>query len=1060
MQMIVDDDRQRVQHTTTSAGRIALPYPSNNYCTSSMTLGREEELRPSSSIDESYRDHRRVSRSFSLPLKEPSSIGSGTRTGSISFDRHGNRNNGRIRRRCEFYLGLTIASVVSISGIASSSPHSSVKTAAITFSSLSFVVTSVLGVGYFSERIRGILARNPLSKARGGKLQTNVTFEKLALSLVLLLECIISGLVLYPQFNTNWIAVVGNEVWNPNVFYITWISLYASAYLAADALYKDRYYLVDSTHDDVASRDQLSVKSSWFMCLFSTTCTATSLLIIQSGPSCRGDYIDDTPYCISALAAGSVSVLCIIALLMCGVCHLQPVRRIIQNVFALKLRKLLMIIGATILLITQCVILAKVTSPSGPGYATGNAFITSWMSFLMSLLLWKNSVESCFMLRELERKLSSQKSERLVKETKSTTTTDDEGSSDEDHGNSCDLFGSLPTDIPKEVQAGGGDYWDNLRGPDPEEGLRNPQVHYSHVQSQRSQVNAKDNRVLKEADAVLTKVKAYHSRPSVAKVHTTRQTRRHGSENRSSQSTDRREDPQGFRCNDNVHRSRRKIPESAKEPPSSREETRSRATRSPRPEPPPEAVKKRVVVDRKQDFCVRIPPPPMTADIFTTPPTNQEFQVRITSVPKPDAPKSSSTTPPQRRSSFVSNMSPLHETSNEGDTRHSSSLSSGNAGKNNEIQYFVGCSANTSTIGSSQKRRTPPPPPRSRNESSVASSSKHVEKKMQKDKPKLAEKKSSSTGRATKHSSSSERLFASIPSEPPKISPDHDLGSIPFDVLLNDEQTVITEITTPAADFRYSIPTGPGDRKLSISVAAALHAAAVSANDEKKATAANEVATGINNTYKPKRSSRKERSLSPSMERHSEGQSPSLQTSNMFDGSVGSPMTEEISIISTLEQAQKLRTYSDLEDSKLNIQRGNITNNNGIVGILRNNQDSMSHRKTPSTASSKLSGHTSTPSQKRYQNESDLVLRALSARMKGGPTEGIPTPMHGLGMVNKPIPRRHGGSVHQMSQNLSNAASSESRSRLASSSGERRGSTRSYFSVVDDSHTVHGEFEC
>ena len=1026
-----------------------------------MSRGREECI--SSYIDESHRARQDVGRSYSVALKPPSSTGSG----SILINHRGHCNSGRIRSRCECYLGFTIASIISISGIASSSSRSGVKTAAITFTTLSFIVTAILGVGYFSGRMRNILSSNPLSRSHHEKkLGRKVTLEKVAISMVLLLECIISGLVLYPQFSSSWIAVAGNEVWNPNVFYTTWFCLYASAYLAADAFYKDGYCLADAT-DDIATHDQSSsVKSAWFMCLFSTTCTATSLLIIQSGPACRGHYIDDSPYCSSALAAGSVSAVCAVVLLACGVCHIQPIRRNIQDMTALKLRTLIMIIGATALLITQCAIVAKVTAPSGPGHTTSNAFITTWMSLIVSLILWKNSVESCFMLQNHERTSLSQKCEQSAKEPKSTTTTDDEVSSDEDHGNSCDQFGdNMPTDIPKEVQAGDMNYWNNLRGSDPEEGLNIHTIFNSRSLSQQSQVQAGGSRLLEEADAVLTKVREYHSRPYVAKVHITRQTRRRDSKNRSPQSSERREDPQGSRCNVNVHRSRRKSQEHSREPPSSREEAMTRANRSPRPVP---SVQKSVIVDRKRDFCARIPPPPMTSDTFITPPTNEEFKVRITSVRKADAPKSFTPTPPQRRASFVSNMSPLHETSKDGDTRRSSSsLSSENECQNDEVDYVVGNRTPTSNGGTSQKRRMPPPlppPPRSRNETSGAPPSKHREKKPHKDKDISARIHGSSSSRSDKHGSSSERFFASTPSELVNKPPDPDLGSIPFDVLLNEEQTVVTEITAPIADFRCSIPTGTGERKLSIAVAAALHAAAVSANTEKKATVSNEVANGIHTCYRPKRtSSKKERSLSPSTQRQSEGQSVSLQSSNMFDGSVGSPMTEEISLISTLEQAQKLRTYSDLEDSKLNIQGNSATASTEIVGILKKNQDSGNHRKTPSNASSKLSGYASTPSnksQKRYQNEPDLVLRALSARMKGGPTEGVPTSMQGLGVSNKSLPRRQGSIVQQLSQNLSNSASLESRSRLASSSAERRGSTRSYFSVVDDSHTVHGEFEC
>ncbi|KAL3758868.1 hypothetical protein ACHAWU_003140 [Discostella pseudostelligera] len=1002
-----------------------------------MTSFRErEEFRPHA--DESlYSGHRSVGRSYSLPMKAPSTTDHRDHGGKRNCDR-------RIRRRCELYLALTLASLISISCIASSSSRSGMKTAAISFSSLSFIVTFIMGVGYFSRQMRDYLATNTLSSIQhGGRLRRNVTHEKIAVTIVMVLACIVSGLVLYPQFDTNPIAVAGNEIWNPNLFYINWISLYASAYLVANLSYNDGNY-------------QSSMKSSWFMCLFSSICTATSLLIIQSGPACRGELIDETTYCSSALAAGSISVVCAIVLFVCGACYWQSVT------IALRLQKLLKIVGATLLLVIQCVVVAVVTAPSGPGHETGNAFIASWMSFILSLRLWKNSVESCLMPpKQVRKSLSKGSTSSTSKgsgrgETKSTATTEDEGSSDEDRGNSCDYVGEVLTDIPTEVQAGGDDYWNNLRGPDPEEGLRNHSIYPNRRQAKHHQAHVDGNRVLEEADEVLFKVASYHSRSYVAKPRTSQKSPRDAAEVRSSHSISRREDPRGVRCNDSMHRkSRRRSQEHAKEPPSSREEA---TTQSLRPDTSKECL------DHKQDFTFRIPPLPLTAD-GCPPPTNEEdYKVRLASLPKTDPPKTFTPTPPQRQASFVSNMSPVHETSHDGDTRRSSSPMSSENGESKNAEHIAGSRITTSSNGSSQNRRTPPTPPpplpRARNEASRASSSKHREKKPKADEEISATKHSSSTGRSNKHNSSSERLFASFPSEPPRKSPDPEMGSVPFDVLLNDDQTVVTEITTPVSEFRYSIPTGTSDRKLSIAVAAALHAAAVSANTEKKAKATNEVVSDIFNTYKPKRSSRKERSLSPGSQRQ---QSVSLQSSNMFDGSVGSPLTEEISLISTLEQARNLRTYSDLEDSKLHIQGENIaTNNSGIVGILKNNHDSGSHRKTPSNASSKLSGRASSPSkssQKRYQEESDLVLRALSARMKGGHTEGASASILGSVGVNKSLPRRQCRS-QQPSHNLSNAASLESRSRLASSSAERRGSMKSYFSVMDDSHTLHGEFEC
>ncbi len=1029
------DEQYQIQTVESSV----VPYSNKTIMAS---FREREEFKPHA--DESlYSVQRSVGRSYSLPMKTPSLIDHRDSGGKRNCDR-------RLRRRCELYLALTLTSLISISCIASSSSRSGMKTAAISFSSLSFIVTFIMGVGYFSRRTRDILATNMMSKIQhGGRLRRKVTLEKIAISIVMVMECIVSGLVLYPQFDTNPIAVAGNEIWNPNLFYITWFSLYASAYQAANVFYNDG-------NNTLADTDyQSSMKSSWFMCLFSSTCTATSLLIIQSGPACRGELIDKTTYCSSALAAGSVNVVCAIVLFVCGACYWQSVT------IALRLQKLLEIVGATLLMVAQCVVVAIVTTPSGPGHETGNAFIVSWMSFTMSLLQWRNSVESCLMPPEQVRKSASSISKGSVRgETKSTATTEDEGSSYEDRGNSCDYIGEVLTDIPKEVQAGGDDYWNNLRGPDPEEGLRNHSFYNNRRQAQH-QAHVDGNSVLEEADDVLLKVASYHCRSYVAKARTSPKSPRDAS---SSHSISRREDPRGVQFNDSMHRkTRRKSQEHAKEPPSSREEAVARVARPHRPNPSNECL-------GKQDITFRIPPLPLTSD-SCNPPTNQEgFRVRLTSAPKSDPPKTFTPTPPQRRASFVSNMSPLHETSHDGETRRSSSSLSSENGENNNVEHIAGSRITTSSSRSSENRRTPPLPPppppplpRSRNKASRASASKHREKKPQADKEISATKHSSSTGRSNRHNSSSERLFASFPSESPRKSPDTELGSVPFDVMLNDDQTVVTEITGPVTEFRYSIPTGTGDRKLSIAVAAALHAAAVSANTEKKAKASNDVVSDVFNIYNPKRSSRKERSLSPTSQRQTEGQSVSLQSSNMFDGSVGSPMTEDISLVSTLEQARNLRTYSDLEDSKLHIQGENIaTNTSGIVGILKHNHDPGSHRKTPSNASSKLSGRASTPSkssQKRYQDESDLVLRALSARMKGVHTEGASASIQGSVGVNKSLSRRQGSS-QQLSHNISNAASQESRSRLASSSAERRGSIKSYFSVMDDSHTIHGEFEC
>lgn len=366
-------------------------------------------------------------------------------------------------RRRELYLALSIASLVSLFGIASSTPRSGFKNAAIILLSLLFLVTSLLGVGYIVGRVSGIPSANTRAHHDNEKkIQRKVSLEKVAITIILLLECIVSGMVLYPRLDTNPLAVAEDEVWNPNLFYFTWFSLYASAYLAVVVFVNDK-----------ATHCNSSVKLSWFMSIFSSTCTATSLLTISSGPACRGKVLDDAFYCSTALAAGSGSVFCALVLLMCGSCHWQNVRQ--------KLRRLLITIGATILLITQCSMVAVVTRPLGPGHEIGNAFIASWMSFFMSLVLWKNSVASYFM-REPE------PTSKIYMRGDTSILTDDEERSDEDQDNICDPISGIGSDIPGEVLKGETIYSYNLRGLDPEEDLNPVQV------------------LLDETDAILHKV--------------------------------------------------------------------------------------------------------------------------------------------------------------------------------------------------------------------------------------------------------------------------------------------------------------------------------------------------------------------------------------------------------------------------------------------------------------------------------------------------------------------------------------------------------------------------
>ena len=777
--------------------------------------------------------------------------------------------DGPMHHRHELYLALSTASIISISGIAPSSARSEVKSAAITFTTLSFIATSILGVGYLCRQFRSCDTANPQPISNHfnnsealWKSRRKDRFEKIAVILVFVLECITSGLVLYPRFDATSMAMAGNEVWNPNLFYTTWSSLCASAYLTSVVFLNEDC----STHDQPSS-----VKSAWFMSLFSTTCTATCLLIIQSGPACRGDYIDDTPYCSSALAAGSVSAVCAVALLACGVCQMQPIRRNIEDMITLKLRTLMMIISATALVITQCAIVAKVTAPSGPGHATSNTFITTWMSLIVSLLLWKSSIESCFMLS-----VQHEHSLNRYLQRKSTSFTDDEVSSDEDPGYSCDQFGDMPTDIPNEVQAGDMNYWHNLRGPDPEGDLSNYKICNSRRQFLKYQARAEDKRILEEADAILFKVAELICR----------------------------EDPRGIRLNDNAcpNSSNMKRQFHSMEPPSVREESVAR------PRHPSSKIKVRVDGDHKHDERSRpVDPVPTNTDTFTSS-ASLRHHVRTSKTHSPTARSRASALNTQRK---------------EGDTRRSSAS-------------ILAESSSDKIDPSIRSTPVRPPPQLTRHQTNGKA---------------LNEPSTRCLSPGTSSS-------ASTPNKP---SPDSEMRTVPFDVLFRDNQSFVTDFT----ESHNATDTGTNAQKrtLSAAVTAALHAV-VSANAEKRERATNDETIGA--SYSELLTDLLYQSLKSSTNCHLEGLSLSLPSNDRLDDSFMSPMTGEFSQSSTLEHAKKLRTYSDLEDSKHNIQGKNETrrprtpNSTSIVGILKHSQHSGSQRKTPSQSSSKMSVQAST----------------------------------------------------------------------------------------------------
>jgi hypothetical protein len=423
----------------------------------------------------------------------------------------------------------------------------------------------------------------------------------------------------------------------------------------------------------------------------------------------------------------------------------------------------------------------------------------------------------------------------------------------------------------------------------------------------------------------------------------------------------RREDPRGIRLNDNAcpNSSNIKHQFHSTEPPSVREESVARPRR------PSSKIKVRVDGDHKQDARSRpVDPVPTNTDTFTSS-ASLRHHVRTSMTHSPTARSRASALNTQRK---------------EGDTRRSSASILAESSHDKIDQSISGTPVR-------------PSPQLTRHQTNGKA---------------LNEP-------STRCLSPGTSITASTPNNP---SPDSEMCTVPFDVLVRDEQSIVTDFT----ESHNATDTGTSAQKrtLSAAVTAALHAA-VSANAENKVRATNDETIGA--SYSELLTELLYQSLKSSTNCHLEGLSLSLPSNDRLDDSFMSPMTGEFSQSSTLEHAKKLRKYSDLEDSKHNVQGNNTCrprtpNSTGIVGILKHSQHSGSQRKTPSQSSSKMSVQASTQkkkSSKSHPNEPEILLCALTSEIKGGRAGDVSASVHMMSVDQRSLPRRQSSSVQQLS---------------------------------------------
>jgi hypothetical protein len=200
-----------------------------------------------------------------------------------------------------------------------------------------------------------------------------------------------------------FIAMGGNSVWNANVFFFAWLGLYSCFYLVGDLItVSDPSGLVESaaclprglSYFDCTAR-------TWYMLLGSTV-ALVGVLFDFSNAVCTPP-LNTSPMCQRALGAGLLSVFSLLftlaALSVYNVALLGAMKKARIHAFngvfrAYKLSQRIGTVLALLVFVVHSTIAGLVSSPTGPGLETGSIFLTAWMSFALSLYLFKKYTES------------------------------------------------------------------------------------------------------------------------------------------------------------------------------------------------------------------------------------------------------------------------------------------------------------------------------------------------------------------------------------------------------------------------------------------------------------------------------------------------------------------------------------------------------------------------------------------------------------------------------------------------------------------------------------------
>eukprot|EP00956_Cyclotella_meneghiniana_P009330 scaffold12907_cov68-Cyclotella_meneghiniana.AAC.4 len=271
--------------------------------------------------------------------------------------------------RADVWLVLSLTSVAILSSMSLSSTADVWSTngkIVLVTSSMLLAISTTVGCGYRYAPLRQNLTQSPIRI-----ICLRSTMETVMSVLSLSLAAVETSIVLMPS---SYLAVSGNSIWNPNIFYSSWIGLYSCFYLVADLITtKDSSGLVNHSVDSLRGYFD-SMAKIWWMLLASTASLLIVLATLFSNSVCSA-YLQSTSVCERAFGAVILTIFSLLLILVALLLHRLSIMG------KMSMSQLECFNGLTshhlggmlsfAVFVLQAASVAMLTSPSGPGSQDG-----------------------------------------------------------------------------------------------------------------------------------------------------------------------------------------------------------------------------------------------------------------------------------------------------------------------------------------------------------------------------------------------------------------------------------------------------------------------------------------------------------------------------------------------------------------------------------------------------------------------------------------------------------------------------------------------------------------